>query len=275
MKVPFRQRHPLFFPLTAMTVSILALFLLSYYIIISSSNKLNINATVLKIVTRQRSLSQEIINSIAADNLEGQIWGPSLDSLINSFHDLQLNLMNGNSDLNIAFLKKDFIGDYNKLQTGYADFSKQLEKNIGSNNSGTFVDLLNAQDYYLHLLDDFTAKLTGFSNEEVRRFRLNEVFILCASLIIVVMEIGLIFIPAITKIERQNKALREISFTQSHIVRRPLANIQGLLTLTLNVQHQDPYSVELLQLAKKEADELDAAIRNNIHKSDNNYKLDT
>lgn len=275
MKVPFRQRHPLFFPLTAMTVSILALFLLSYYIIISSSNKLNINATVLKIVTRQRSLSQEIINSIAADNLEGQIWGPSLDSLINSFHDLQLNLMNGNSDLNIAFLKKDFIGDYNKLQTGYADFSKQLEKNIGSNNSGTFVDLLNAQDYYLHQLDDFTAKLTGFSNEEVRHFRLNEVFILCASLIIVVMEIGLIFIPAITKIERQNKALREISFTQSHIVRRPLANIQGLLTLTLNVQHQDPYSVELLQLAKKEADELDAAIRNNIHKSDNNYKLDT
>src|SRR5689334_18847359 len=108
MKVPFRQRHPLFFPLTAMTVSILALFLLSYYIIISSSNKLNINATVLKIVTRQRSLSQEIINSIAADNLEGQIWGPSLDSLINSFHDLQLNLINGNSDLNIAFLKKDF-----------------------------------------------------------------------------------------------------------------------------------------------------------------------
>jgi len=275
MKVPFRQRHPLFFPLTAMTVSILALFLLSYYIIISSSNKLNINATVLKIVTRQRSLSQEIINSIAADNLEGQIWGPSLDSLINSFHALQLNLINGNSDLNIAFLKKDFIGDYNKLQTGYADFSKQLEKNIGSNNSGTFVDLLNAQDYYLHQLDDFTAKLTGFSNEEVRRFRLNEVFILCASLIIVVMEIGLIFIPAITKIERQNKALREISFTQSHIVRRPLANIQGLLTLTLNVQHQDPYSVELLQLAKKEADELDAAIRNNIHKSDNNYKLDT
>jgi hypothetical protein len=275
MKAPFKQRHPLFFPLTAMTVSILGLFLLSYYIIISSSDKLSINATVLRIATKQKSLSQEIVNSIAADNLEGQLWGPPLDSLINSLDDLQHNLLYGNADLNIASFKKDFTGEYDKLQTAYADFLKQVQKNIGSNNSSIFVDLLNTQHYYLQQLDGFTAKLTGFSNEEVQHFRLNEVFILCASLIIVLMEIRLIFLPAIKKIERQNKVLREISFTQSHIVRRPLANIQGLLTLTLNVKNQDPYSAELLQLAKKEADELDAAIKNNIHKSDKNYKLDT
>jgi signal transduction histidine kinase len=220
-------------------------------------------------------LSQEIVNSIAADNLEGQLWGPPLDSLINSLDDLQHNLLYKYADLNIASFKKDFTGEYDKLQTAYADFLKQVQKNIAGNNSSIFVDLLNAQHYYLQQLDGFTAKLTGFSNEEVQHFRLNEVFILCASLIIVLMEIRLIFLPAIKKIERQNKVLREISFTQSHIVRRPLANIQGLLTLTLNVKNQDPYSAELLQLAKKEADELDAAIKNNIHKSDKNYKLDT
>lgn len=274
MKPPFKQRHPLFLPLAGMTISILLLFSLSYFIIINSSNKLNINATELKIVTTQRSLSQEITNSIAADNLEGQIWGPPLDSLLNSFTYLHHTLLYGDPGKNIVPLKQNLLDEYHKLDVGYLAFFKQLERNISSDSSKGFVDLLNAENMYLQELDDFTEKLTGYSNHEVRNFRLTEVFILCVSLIIVFMEIRLIFMPAIIKIEKQNSALREISFTQSHIVRRPLANIQGLLTLTLDVKNQDPYCFQLLQLAKKEADELDAAIKNNIYKSDMNYKLD-
>jgi len=274
MKPPFKQRHPLFRPLAAMTASILCLFILSYFLVITSSDKLNLNASILKIASSQRSLSQEMTNSIAADNLEGEISGLPLDSLMNIFKQQQNILLRGNSDLNIQPLKRQFLSDYHNLDVVYTGFVKQLNRNLSSDSTGFFVDLLNAENTYLKELDNFTGKLSGYSNKEVENFRLKEVIILCISLMLVFMEIRLIFMPAITKIERQNIALREISFTQSHIVRKPLANIKGLITLTLDAKNQDPYSVQLLQLAKKEADELDAAIKNNIYKSDVNHRLD-
>jgi signal transduction histidine kinase len=89
----------------------------------------------------------------------------------------------------------------------------------------------------------------------------------------VLIEIIFIFLPAIKKIENQNKALREISFTQAHIVRRPLTNIQSLLNMTLE-KKQDAFNTQLLTMAKKEADELDLAIKNNIYKSDKNYRAE-
>ena len=275
MKPPFKQRHPLLRPLAGMTISIILLFLLSYFFIVSSSNKLNMDAAAMKIISTQRSISQQIINSIAADNLEGQISGPPLDSLINAFTRLQHVLLYGDSTLTIAPLKNELILQYHKLDVAYINFSRELEHNILSGNSGSFVNLLDAQNLYLSQLDNFTANLTGYSNEEVKNFRLKEICILCISIILVIIEVRFIFLPAITKIERQNNVLREISFTQSHIVRRPLANIQSLLILTLETKNQDPYSVQLLTLAKKEADELDAAIKNNIYKSDKSYKLNT
>ena len=275
MKPPFKQRHPLLRPLAGMTISIILLFLLSYFFIVSSSNKLNLDAAAMKIISTQRSLSQQIINSIAADNLEGQISGPPLDSLTTAFTNLQHVLLYGNANLNIAPLKKELILEYQKLNVAYINFSQQLEHNILNGNGGNFVNLLNAQNLYLLQLDNFTTNLTGYSNDAVKNFRLKEICILCASIILVVIQVRFIFLPAITKIERQNNVLREISFTQSHIVRRPLTNIQSLLTLTLEAKKQDPYSIQLLTLAKKEADELDAAIKNNIYKSDKSYKLNT
>jgi signal transduction histidine kinase len=275
MKPPFKQKHPLLRPLSIMTVSIILLFLLSYLFIVSASNKLNMDAATMKVIATQRSLSQQIVNSIAADNLEGEISGPPLDSLMNSFTQLQHDLLYGNADLDIAPLKSDLILQYHKLDVAYINFLRQLEHNILNENSRSFVSLLNVQDFYLLQLDDFTASLTGYSNKEVTDFRVKEICILFISIILVLTEVRFIFLPAIRKIEKQNNVLREISFTQSHIVRRPLTNIQSLLTLTLETKNPDPYSVQLLTLAKKEADELDAAIKNNIYKSDKGYKLNT
>lgn len=272
MKPPFKQRHPLFKPLAVMTISILGLFSLSYFLIINSSNKLNLNAAVLKIASMQRSLSQQITNSIAADNLEGQLLELPLDSLLASFGNLQNILLNGNKNLNVAPLKKDMILDYHKLDVAYISFFKQLDRNISDDNGGNFVSLLTAENAYLQQLDNFTNSLAGFSNTEVKNFKIREVCILCISIIFIFLEIRLIFLPAIKKIELQNTALREISFTQAHIIRRPLTNIQSILSLTLDTKSHDPYSLELLKLAKKEADELDAAIKSNIYKSDKNYK---
>ena len=58
---------------------------------------------------------------------------------------------------------------------------------------------------------------------------------------------------------------------QSHIIRRPLANIQSLLTLILERDQCDLFNAELLNLLKKEADELDTVIKKNVQKSDNTH----
>lgn len=272
MKPPFKQRHTLLRPLAGMTISILSLFLLSYFFIINSSARLNLNASVTKIAAQQRSLSQQIVNSIAADNLEGELVEVPLDSLTHVLSQLQSVLLNGNSHLNIKPLKESLMEEYTRVDNTFNKFAAQVDTNIANDKNENFVDLLKAENLYIQQLDNFTNKITGYSNEEVKYFRLKEICILFISILLILLQIRLIFLPAITRIERQNNALREISFTQSHIVRRPLANIQSLLAMTLDAKNQDPYSTQLLTLAKKEADELDAVIKGNINKSDKNYK---
>ena len=123
-------------------------------------------------------------------------------------------------------------------------------------------------------MDDFSNKLSGASNQEVENFQFKEISILFISILLIFIEVRFIFLPAIKKIEGQNTALREISFTQAHIVRRPLTNIQSLITLILESKKQDQFCTEILTLAKKEADELDAVIKNNVHKSDKYNKIE-
>jgi PAS domain S-box-containing protein len=68
------------------------------------------------------------------------------------------------------------------------------------------------------------------------------------------------------KIELQNKALREIAWTQSHIVRAPLANIIGLIDLLIDKQHKDEDS-KLLSFISDSAEKLDLIINDIVKKS--------
>jgi PAS domain S-box-containing protein len=67
----------------------------------------------------------------------------------------------------------------------------------------------------------------------------------------------------IAAIEDQNKRLREISWTQSHVVRAPLSRIMGLVNLRTGMNSDDPdlSDEEFLNLLTKSAEELDQIIR--------------
>jgi len=69
------------------------------------------------------------------------------------------------------------------------------------------------------------------------------------------------------KIELQNKALKDITWTQSHVVRAPLANLLGLITLfkenTKNGKHDD----DLVEYINASAQQLDTIIRDIVKKS--------
>jgi PAS domain S-box-containing protein len=74
-------------------------------------------------------------------------------------------------------------------------------------------------------------------------------------------------------VEAQNKRLKEIAWTQSHIVRTPLANIMGIVDLLLSEAASESENILLSQLASS-ALSLDKIIRDIVRKTETLYKFE-
>ncbi|MDZ4669225.1 MAG: PAS domain S-box protein [bacterium] len=72
------------------------------------------------------------------------------------------------------------------------------------------------------------------------------------------------------KIDLQTKTLMEIAWTQSHIVRAPLANLMGLVSLLKGNDSVDISNAELIEYIEKSAQKLDQIIREIVGKTNNN-----
>ena len=69
-------------------------------------------------------------------------------------------------------------------------------------------------------------------------------------------------------IENHNERLREIAWTQSHVVRAPLAKVMGLVDLLLNYKEDLEDVDHILENVLKSANELDGIIRNIAFKTE-------
>lgn len=63
------------------------------------------------------------------------------------------------------------------------------------------------------------------------------------------------------EIEYQNKALKEITWIQSHELRKPVANIQGLLQALDTENPDNPENTELINHIREQSNEMDQVIR--------------
>jgi PAS domain S-box-containing protein len=72
---------------------------------------------------------------------------------------------------------------------------------------------------------------------------------------------------ATKRIENQNQTLREIAFLQSHRVRRPLANILGLISVFNRKNMSDPFNHLVLEKLLFSTQELDEIIRSIVDKT--------
>jgi DNA-binding response OmpR family regulator len=68
-------------------------------------------------------------------------------------------------------------------------------------------------------------------------------------------------------LEKQNETLRDIAWTQSHVVRAPLARLMGVVALMELEKPTDTELDELLQIVLNSAHELDAIITDISHKT--------
>ena len=169
--------------------------------------------------------------------------------------------------MDITPLKHNLHEGYNQLDLAYNNLMKSISINLSSDVKEDFIQLLNAEDYYLQQLDEFVSKLNSYSNQQVRKFKIEEISIFFFSLVLIFSEIIFIFFPAINKIEKQNKLLTEIAFNEGHLVRRPLTNIQSLLNLISESKPVDADTNHLVQLAISEANELDNVIKQTVKKT--------
>lgn len=70
------------------------------------------------------------------------------------------------------------------------------------------------------------------------------------------------------RVQRQNKVLKEIAWEQSHVVRAPLARIQGLLQLLEEEHFKEMSKEQVLHNIKTSANELDTIIRSIVGKTE-------
>lgn len=122
---------------------------------------------------------------------------------------------------------------------------------------------------------DTPKRMAGFQKARTKSGR--ELFILLSSnhfnannrkLIILILQDVTELKARQDVIIRQNKALRDIAWHQSHVVRRPVANILGIVDL---LQHQPgdilQQQPELLEMLQKTTTELDDIVREIVRKS--------
>ena len=72
----------------------------------------------------------------------------------------------------------------------------------------------------------------------------------------------------LTKVQKQNKVLKDIAWEQSHIVRAPLARFKGLVDLFEHQNFEEMDQQEILFHLKSSADELDCIIRRIVEKTE-------
>ncbi|MEP6683100.1 MAG: PAS domain S-box protein [Parafilimonas sp.] len=295
MKSVTSKDNSLLIPRIILTVSIVAVSVMSFYFITTTSNVLLLSSYLSKITSKQRTLCQQVINSIAADNIGGKLEGPPLEKTLENFVQSQTSFSKTDSILNVRLEKHNSHIEYINLDEAYGKLLKSISKNIHSNTTNEFLNLLVAENKYLDALDQYTSSLNGYSNAEVQTFKLKETSILLVSLLLVFLEIFLLFLPAVKKINKQNtklisitrelqeshkllqlevkeveaknESLKRIAYMQSHKIRHPLSSIMGLIGLLKDGHSADKNWINMMCDA---ASQLDVRIQNIVKESDLN-----
>ncbi len=141
------------------------------------------------------------------------------------------------------FLKMDFPAFYSNGDTHHSKFSFETESSIPKNHYlGTFT--LAKKGNYLIKVDIW--------GNAIKFKEANAVVLLAHDITERINHVN--------AIEKQNKLLREIAWTQSHIVRAPLARILGLINLINDEAVRMDEKIEMIQHLAASAHELDEIV---------------
>ena len=132
-------------------------------------------------------------------------------------------------------------------------FKKAIETSAQKNSFG-------ADGYFRHLKKDGTVIQVDIQSKMINFKGYTSIIILAND----VTE----RLKHLKAIEKQNLQLREIAYTQSHIVRAPLARIMGLVNLVLSENISEKEKSEMLHFLQDAANEMDTVVRDIVNKTE-------
>ncbi len=190
----FKKSNILLIPFLVLTTSIVVLCLLSQVLINAYLKDLDADSKTLDLARKQRVLSQQIVNELAADNLAGIITGVPVDSLTNVFVDGETNIFKGDSIDGVKLLEKTFWPEYYIMDKVFKNLHASINFIANSdNNNKAFVELLNRQEGYIRAVDKLVYSLHHYSNTKIRRFQQNETLIMIGSFAACFFRGGILF----------------------------------------------------------------------------------
>lgn len=252
-------------PFLIMAISTVMLAVVSQILIVSFLKNIKADGDLATLISKQRTLSQEIVKVTAADNLGGILTGESVDSLMQTTANYHRMILRGDSARELQPLPENFFPAYKRMNTAFNNFIDTLIKagDDEKNPQAAFISLINSQQAYSKEIDNLISLLDKHFRNDVEIFELKEIVIIVICIVIVFLEAVFIFLPAVKKIQKQNEQLAAIAFNHSHLVRSPLCNVLGILSL-IDETKVDKETKELLRVASQEAQRLDNIIKKNV-----------
>lgn len=219
---------------------------------------------------KQRMISQLIVKKIALSELGLEQSQPEWKSLLMNFQAVHVALKIGDNDLRLPVLSDEGLqAQYQITDEKFRAFFKLLPENIKTDISiNNLREINEAQEGFLIEMDRFVFASSDKMESKVNQFQWIEMIIAIFSFVLILVELIVVFIPALRFISNQNEKLKITSFYYSHIFRRPVANILALLQLTIKEGGLTERQEKNLQLIEKEGKELDEIIKDRVKESE-------
>ncbi len=246
-------------------VTIIILILSSQIVVQYALNQINDDAHLINMAGRQRMLSQKIVKLVCQ---EDTVYYYELKKALQEWHVAHQGLQEGNADLGLSKLKNDtirslFVSINPSELAIYSAVSNIIAGEDFAENSKVIYE---NELIFLPIMEQIVKAYEIESEEKLQALSRLDFALAFASLLILVIEILYIVQPSLKKVLAQNAALREIAWSQSHEVRRPVTNILGFIELIKDTEMTDEQE-ELFRYIRESTNDLDKIIRDTVAKA--------
>lgn len=257
-----KPRSPLVVPYVILIASIVFLSVSSYVILYDSLDDIKSDARLINLASRQRMYSQGIVKDLMAISFLSPQWKGDLDSYINQLRSVQHSILVGDEELGLEPLPVKHREAYKQVEPSFQQFSDLIPARHVFTRQDSLARLVSKQKLYLAAMDRFLTHLEFENSKEISRFQQIELILMIVSLTVILLEVFLIFIPAMRRINQQQHKLRRLAFEESHTMRHPLTNIMGILKI-INWESLSQRDVQYMRMLEKEAAKIDETIKQN------------
>lgn len=230
------------------------------------------DAEIINIAGRQRMLSQRINLELYKIN-NGHADTKVLFDLQDQWTVAHSALLNGNEDLNFSGVEDEDSRALLENLTPKLDAINSFIAEKTYTNDASLIEVSYLLNDFLIDMDKAVKALEESANQKLMFIIITEIILALISIIVIISEVFIIYRPISKRLEEQvleikksekelmqkNSKLKRIAQIQSHSLRKPLANILGLIHL-IKFDDRNEFNPLYLEKLKQSAEQLDETV---------------